>query len=82
VRTLAASQMLAESAFDGADQIAHLSRIERMIWATAAAIVHIPAVTGVETPRTKWTIFAEPIACTTGEVVELDGFVFCDLIPA
>ena len=25
-------------------------------------------------------IFAEPIACTTGEVVERDGFVFCDLI--
>jgi uncharacterized protein (TIGR00290 family) len=27
-------------------------------------------------------IFAEPIACTSGEVVERDGFVFCDLIPA
>jgi uncharacterized protein (TIGR00290 family) len=25
-------------------------------------------------------IFAEPIACATGEVVERDGFVFCDLI--
>jgi uncharacterized protein (TIGR00290 family) len=27
-------------------------------------------------------IFAEPIACATGEVVERDGFVFCDLISA
>jgi uncharacterized protein (TIGR00290 family) len=27
-------------------------------------------------------IFAAPIACATGEVVERDGFVFCDLIPA
>ena len=27
-------------------------------------------------------IFAEPIACATGEVVERDGFVFCDMIPA
>jgi uncharacterized protein (TIGR00290 family) len=27
-------------------------------------------------------IFAQPIACETGEVVERDGFVFCDLIPA
>ncbi len=27
-------------------------------------------------------IFTEPIACETGEVVERDGFVFCDLIPA
>ena len=27
-------------------------------------------------------IFAAPIACETGEVVERDGFVFCDLIPA
>ena len=26
-------------------------------------------------------IFAEPIACETGEVVERDGFVFCDLVP-
>jgi uncharacterized protein (TIGR00290 family) len=26
-------------------------------------------------------IFAEPIACATGEVVERDGFVFCDLTP-
>jgi uncharacterized protein (TIGR00290 family) len=26
-------------------------------------------------------IFADPIACETGEVVERDGFVFCDLIP-
>ena len=26
-------------------------------------------------------IFAEPIACRHGEVVERDGFVFCDLIP-
>ncbi len=26
-------------------------------------------------------IFAEPIACETGEVVERDGFVFCDLEP-
>jgi uncharacterized protein (TIGR00290 family) len=25
-------------------------------------------------------IFAEPIACETGEIVERDGFVFCDLI--
>ena len=24
-------------------------------------------------------IFAEPIACETGEIVERDGFVFCDL---
>jgi uncharacterized protein (TIGR00290 family) len=27
-------------------------------------------------------IFTEPIACATGEVVERDGFVFCDLMPA
>jgi uncharacterized protein (TIGR00290 family) len=27
-------------------------------------------------------IFAEPIACETGETVERDGFVFCDLTPA
>jgi uncharacterized protein (TIGR00290 family) len=27
-------------------------------------------------------IFTEPIACQTGEVVQRDGFVFCDLIPA
>ncbi|HSZ70185.1 MAG TPA: ATP-binding protein [Solirubrobacteraceae bacterium] len=27
-------------------------------------------------------IFAEPIACATGEVVERDGFVFCDVVPA
>jgi uncharacterized protein (TIGR00290 family) len=27
-------------------------------------------------------IFTEPIACETGEVVERDGFVFCDVIPA
>jgi uncharacterized protein (TIGR00290 family) len=27
-------------------------------------------------------IFAEPIACERGEIVERDGFVFCDLIPA
>jgi uncharacterized protein (TIGR00290 family) len=27
-------------------------------------------------------IFTEPIACETGEVVERDGFVFCDLAPA
>ncbi len=27
-------------------------------------------------------IFTEPIACETGEIVERDGFVFCDLIPA
>lgn len=27
-------------------------------------------------------IFAEPIACETGEIVERDGFVFCDLTPA
>jgi uncharacterized protein (TIGR00290 family) len=27
-------------------------------------------------------IFAEPIACETGELVERDGFVFCDLVPA
>jgi uncharacterized protein (TIGR00290 family) len=26
-------------------------------------------------------IFETPIACATGEVVERDGFVFCDLIP-
>jgi uncharacterized protein (TIGR00290 family) len=26
-------------------------------------------------------IFGEPIACQTGEVVERDGFVFCDLVP-
>ena len=26
-------------------------------------------------------IFEAPIACATGEVVERDGFVFCDLIP-
>jgi uncharacterized protein (TIGR00290 family) len=26
-------------------------------------------------------IFAEPIACQTGEVVEREGFVFCDLKP-
>jgi uncharacterized protein (TIGR00290 family) len=27
-------------------------------------------------------IFAEPIACETGEVIERDGFVFCDVLPA
>ncbi len=27
-------------------------------------------------------IFAEPIACDTGEIVEREGFVFCDLTPA
>jgi uncharacterized protein (TIGR00290 family) len=27
-------------------------------------------------------IFPEPIACATGEIVERDGFVFCDLTPA
>jgi uncharacterized protein (TIGR00290 family) len=27
-------------------------------------------------------LFPEPIACETGEIVERDGFVFCDLIPA
>ena len=27
-------------------------------------------------------IFTEPIACETGEVVQRDGFVFCDLTPA
>jgi uncharacterized protein (TIGR00290 family) len=27
-------------------------------------------------------IFTEPIACQTGEVVERDGFVFCDVLPA
>jgi uncharacterized protein (TIGR00290 family) len=26
-------------------------------------------------------IFAEPIACETGEIVERDGFVFCDVTP-
>jgi uncharacterized protein (TIGR00290 family) len=26
-------------------------------------------------------IFAGPIACETGEIVERDGFVFCDLMP-
>jgi uncharacterized protein (TIGR00290 family) len=27
-------------------------------------------------------IFTQPIACETGEIVERDGFVFCDLKPA
>jgi uncharacterized protein (TIGR00290 family) len=27
-------------------------------------------------------IFAEPIVCETGEVVEREGFVFCDVMPA
>ena len=27
-------------------------------------------------------IFPEPIACETGEVVEREGFVFCDVVPA
>jgi diphthamide synthase (EF-2-diphthine--ammonia ligase) len=27
-------------------------------------------------------IFSEPIACETGEVVEREGFVFCDVIAA
>jgi diphthamide synthase (EF-2-diphthine--ammonia ligase) len=26
-------------------------------------------------------IFSEPVACRRGEVVERDGFVFCDLLP-
>ena len=26
-------------------------------------------------------IFSRPVSCTRGEVVERDGFVFCDLIP-
>jgi uncharacterized protein (TIGR00290 family) len=27
-------------------------------------------------------LFARPVACRTGDVVERDGFVFCDLLPA
>jgi diphthamide synthase (EF-2-diphthine--ammonia ligase) len=27
-------------------------------------------------------LFPEPIACKTGELVERDGFLFCDLTPA
>lgn len=27
-------------------------------------------------------IFSEPIACETGEVVEREGFVFCDVLPS
>jgi uncharacterized protein (TIGR00290 family) len=27
-------------------------------------------------------IFSEPVACRRGEVVERDGFVFCDVLPA
>jgi diphthamide synthase (EF-2-diphthine--ammonia ligase) len=27
-------------------------------------------------------IFTKPIACKHGEIVERDGFVFCDLTPA
>jgi uncharacterized protein (TIGR00290 family) len=27
-------------------------------------------------------IFTEPIACETGEIVEREGFIFCDLTPA
>jgi uncharacterized protein (TIGR00290 family) len=27
-------------------------------------------------------IFTEPVACETGEVVQREGFVFCDLLPA
>jgi uncharacterized protein (TIGR00290 family) len=27
-------------------------------------------------------IFSAPIACQTGEIVERDGFVFCDVLPA
>jgi uncharacterized protein (TIGR00290 family) len=27
-------------------------------------------------------IFGEPVACERGEIVERDGFVFCDLLPA
>jgi uncharacterized protein (TIGR00290 family) len=27
-------------------------------------------------------IFTEPVACETGEVVEREGFVFCDVMPA
>ncbi len=27
-------------------------------------------------------IFTEPVACESGEVVEREGFVFCDLLPA
>ena len=27
-------------------------------------------------------LFARPVACKTGDVVERDGFVFCDLLPA
>jgi uncharacterized protein (TIGR00290 family) len=27
-------------------------------------------------------LFARPVACRTGDVVEHDGFVFCDLLPA
>jgi diphthamide synthase (EF-2-diphthine--ammonia ligase) len=27
-------------------------------------------------------IFTEPVPCETGEVVEREGFVFCDLLPA
>jgi uncharacterized protein (TIGR00290 family) len=26
-------------------------------------------------------VFSRPIVCTTGDVVERDGFVFCDLVP-
>jgi uncharacterized protein (TIGR00290 family) len=27
-------------------------------------------------------VFSQPIACTRGDVVERDGFVFCDLVPS
>jgi uncharacterized protein (TIGR00290 family) len=27
-------------------------------------------------------LFARPVSCRTGEVVERDGFVFCDLVPS
>jgi diphthamide synthase (EF-2-diphthine--ammonia ligase) len=48
--------------------------VRRELLARQAAAAGIPLV--------EVRIFAEPIACTTGEVVEREGFVFCDVLAA
>jgi len=40
------------------------------------------ARTGSSTHSSRRPLFCSPIVCTVGAVVERDGFVFCDLLPA